>query len=77
VATKDLGRGIRIQAQQVGFGISAVKPLRSNQPKLTSGSVWFSCLENLLSRIENIWPVLLARLIQKPIDLQPPGRSIA
>ena len=49
MATKDLGRGIRIQAKQVGFGISAVKPLRSNQPKPTSGSVWLACLENLLS----------------------------
>jgi hypothetical protein len=49
VAAKDLGRGIRIQTRQVGFGISAVKPLCSNQPNLTSGSVWFSCLENLLS----------------------------
>jgi hypothetical protein len=37
VAANELGRGIRIQTRQVGFGISAVNPLCSNQPNLNLG----------------------------------------
>ena len=59
VATKDLGRGIRIQARQVGFGIGAVEPLRSNLPKLTSGSVWPSCLEHLGWHFSSLLKVFL------------------
>jgi hypothetical protein len=37
VAAQELGRGIRIQTRQVGFGISAVEPVCSNQPHLNLG----------------------------------------
>jgi hypothetical protein len=77
VAAKEVGRGIRVQARQVGFWHKCrealvLKPAKSY---VWVGLVLMPWKSSLSDR--NLWPALLALLIQKPIDLQPPGRSIA